>query len=34
MDFYSAGSAAESIAATATYASAGWTGVCLLRAVT
>ena len=32
MDFYSASSVAESIAATATYASAGWTGVCLLRA--
>ena len=32
MVFYSAGSAAGSIAATATYAWAGWTGVCLLGA--
>ncbi|WP_409283417.1 MFS transporter [Pseudomonas protegens] len=32
MLFYSAGSASGSIAATATYAWAGWTGVCLLGA--
>ncbi|QNH76711.1 MFS transporter [Pseudomonas protegens] len=32
MLFYSAGSAGGSIAATATYAWAGWTGVCLLGA--
>jgi predicted MFS family arabinose efflux permease len=33
MVFYSVGSAAGSIASTATYAAAGWTGVCALGAV-
>jgi hypothetical protein len=32
MVFYSVGTAAGSVASTATYAWAGWTGVCLLGA--